>query len=137
MHVQRLDHVNIRTHDLEATRSFYVDVVGLRVGERPPFDFPGLWLYDDRVAVIHVTGLDASDPRTTDSGSVDHIAFRAEGLGAMRERVARFGVRAQEAIVPRTGDVQIFLRDPSGVKIELTFAAADAAAVESLAAGRR
>jgi catechol 2,3-dioxygenase-like lactoylglutathione lyase family enzyme len=136
MHVQRLDHVNIRTHDLEATRSFYVDVVGLQVGERPPFGFPGLWLYDDRVAVIHVTGLDASDARTTDSGSVDHIAFRVEGLGAMRERVARLGVRAQEAVVPRNGDVQIFLRDPNGVKIELTFTGAEAAAHESLAAGR-
>ena len=44
---------------------------------------------------------------------------------AMRERVVRAGVRAQEAVVPRNGDVQIFLRDPNGVKIELTFTAAD------------
>jgi catechol 2,3-dioxygenase-like lactoylglutathione lyase family enzyme len=135
MHVQRLDHVNIRTHDLEATRAFYVDIVGLRAGDRPPFDFPGLWLYDDRVAVIHVTGLDASDARTTDGGSVDHIAFCVEGLRAMRERVARAGVRAQEAVVPRNGDVQIFLRDPNGVKIELTFTAAEAA-TEALTASR-
>lgn len=134
MHVQQLDHVNIRTHDLEATRKFYVDVIGLRVGERPPFDFPGLWLYDDRTAVIHVTGLESSDARTNHSGSVDHIAFRVEGLAAMRERVARLPVRAQECIVPRNGDVQIFLRDPNGVKIELTFAAAEVAAHEAVAA---
>jgi catechol 2,3-dioxygenase-like lactoylglutathione lyase family enzyme len=133
MHVQRLDHVNIRTHDLEATQTFYVDVVGLRVGERPPFDFPGLWLYDDNVAVIHVTGLGPSDARTRDSGSVDHIAFRVAGLAAMRERVTRLHVDARECIVPRTGELQIFLTDPNGVKIELTFAAVEAAAHEVLA----
>jgi catechol 2,3-dioxygenase-like lactoylglutathione lyase family enzyme len=133
MHVERLDHVNIRTHDLEATRSFYVDVVGLRAGERPPFDFPGLWLYDDNVAVIHVTGLGPSDARTHESGSVDHIAFRVAGLGAIRERIARLHVKARECIVPRNGDLQIFLTDPNGVKIELTFAAAEATAHEVLA----
>jgi catechol 2,3-dioxygenase-like lactoylglutathione lyase family enzyme len=133
MHVQRLDHVNVRTHDLEATRRFYVDVVGLRVGDRPPFDFPGLWLYDDRVAVIHVTGLGPADARTGDTGSVDHIAFRVEGLGAMRERVARLGVPVRECIVPRNGDLQIFLTDPNGLNIELTFAAAEVAPLEALA----
>jgi catechol 2,3-dioxygenase-like lactoylglutathione lyase family enzyme len=134
MHVQRLDHVNVRTHDLEATRRFYVDIVGLRVGDRPPFDFPGLWLYDDEVAVIHVTGLGPSDARTADSGSIDHIAFRVAGLAAMRERVARLNVGARECIVPRNGDLQIFLTDPNGIKIELTFAAAEVPAHEALAA---
>jgi catechol 2,3-dioxygenase-like lactoylglutathione lyase family enzyme len=131
MHVQRLDHVNVRTHDLEATRRFYVDVVGLHVGERPPFDFPGLWLYDDNVAVIHVTGLGPADARSHASGSVDHIAFRVSGLAAMRERVARLKVSARESIVPRNGDLQIFLTDPNGVKIELTFEASEVAPHEA------
>jgi catechol 2,3-dioxygenase-like lactoylglutathione lyase family enzyme len=134
MHVQRLDHVNIRTHDLAATRAFYVDVIGLREGDRPPFTFPGLWLYDADVAVIHVTGLDSSDPPENGSGSVDHIAFRAAGLATMRERIRRLRIAAGEAIVPRNGDLQIFLRDPNGVKIELTFAAAEVPPQEALAA---
>jgi catechol 2,3-dioxygenase-like lactoylglutathione lyase family enzyme len=137
MPVQRLDHVNIRTHDLEATQRFYVDVIGLRVGDRPPFNFPGLWLYDDNVAVIHVTGLDSSDPRDDNSGSIDHVAFRVDGLAAMRERVAWLHVDAQECIVPRTGDLQIFLRDPNGVKIELTFAASEVLPRETVKQGSR
>ncbi len=132
MHVQRLDHVNIATHDLDATRDFYVDVIGLRVGERPPFGFPGLWLYDDRIPVIHVTGLEAADTRVEGSGAIDHIAFRADGLAAMRERVRGRNIPANECIVPRNGELQIFLSDPNGVKIELTFAAAEVAAQGTL-----
>ncbi len=132
MHVQRLDHVNVQTHDLAATRDFYVDVIGLRVGERPPFVFPGLWLYDDRVPVIHVIVRDPADTPSAGTGAVDHIAFRAEGLAAMRERVRRLGLDAREAHVPRNGELQIFLTDPNGLKIELTFAAAEVAAEAAL-----
>ncbi len=31
-----IGHVNIRCEDLEASRRFYVEVLGLRDGERPP-----------------------------------------------------------------------------------------------------
>jgi catechol 2,3-dioxygenase-like lactoylglutathione lyase family enzyme len=41
MTIQSLNHVTIRPRDLETTRNFYVDIVGLRDGERPPFGFPG------------------------------------------------------------------------------------------------
>ncbi len=131
MHIERLDHVNVQTHDLEATREFYVAMVGLSVGDRPPFNFPGYWLYDDRVAVIHLTGLTGDDPQFHGTGSVDHIAFRASGLAATRERLSDAGVTFEERIVPRTGELQIFLRDPNGVAIELTYAAAEATAARS------
>jgi catechol 2,3-dioxygenase-like lactoylglutathione lyase family enzyme len=129
MQIARLDHVNVQTHDLDATRDFYVEVIGLRVGERPPFSFPGLWLYDDEVAVIHVTGLGPAHG----SGSVDHIAFRVAGLASVRERVRRMQIPAAECIVPRNGDLQIFVSDPNGVKIEMTFAAAEVASLAELA----
>ena len=133
MHVERLDHVNVRTHDLEATHAFYTGVIGLQVGERPPFGFSGLWLYAGEIPVIHVTGLEAADARDNGTGSIDHIAFRVEGLEEMRERVRRLHIEASECIVPRNGDLQIFLRDPNGVKIELTFAAAEVARGQVLA----
>ena len=40
-----LNHYSIRTTDLEASRRFYADVLGLTVGPRPDFPFPGLWMY--------------------------------------------------------------------------------------------
>jgi catechol 2,3-dioxygenase-like lactoylglutathione lyase family enzyme len=41
MIVGRLSHYSIRTADLEMSRAFYTDVLGLRVGTRPAFEFPG------------------------------------------------------------------------------------------------
>ena len=45
MEIKRIDHYSIRTLDVEASRRFYTEIIGLKVGPRPPFDFPGVWLY--------------------------------------------------------------------------------------------
>ncbi len=47
-------HVNIRTNDLEASIAFYRDALGLRLGERPDFGFPGAWLYDEDKPAVHL-----------------------------------------------------------------------------------
>lgn len=41
MALKSLNHFLVRADDLESTRDFYVDLLGLRVGARPPFEFPG------------------------------------------------------------------------------------------------
>jgi catechol 2,3-dioxygenase-like lactoylglutathione lyase family enzyme len=38
-----LQHFTIEPSDLERTKSFYCDDLGLEVGDRPPLDFPGYW----------------------------------------------------------------------------------------------
>ena len=45
MPAMSLNHYTILARDLEATKNFYTDVVGLTVGDRPPLAFPGYWLY--------------------------------------------------------------------------------------------
>ncbi|HWS69446.1 MAG TPA: VOC family protein, partial [Steroidobacteraceae bacterium] len=66
MGIVKLAHYSIRTMDLEASRRFYTDVMNFRVGFRPPFDFPGLWLYLDddesEYGVVHLIGIDPDDP---------------------------------------------------------------------------
>ena len=54
MALDRLDHYSIRTTDLDTTRDFYVEVLGLSEGYRPTFDFPGHWLYCGERAVVHL-----------------------------------------------------------------------------------
>ena len=54
MPLQNLNHILVLARDLEATRDFYVNVLGLRVGPRPPFKFPGHWLYLGDKAVVHL-----------------------------------------------------------------------------------
>jgi catechol 2,3-dioxygenase-like lactoylglutathione lyase family enzyme len=145
-----LNHFTIRTTDLEATRRFYADVLGLTVGPRPAFPFPGLWMYrgehaDVANAVVHVIHLDGSDTvglqaylgdakdGVKGTGAVDHIAFFADGLAAMLAHFAKNQVKFEERTVPSIGLHQLFLHDPSGVKIELNYPAAEQSA--RLAAG--
>ena len=48
-----LDHVTLRTKDLEA-KAFFETVLGLEVGYRPAFAFPGYWLYADGRPIVYL-----------------------------------------------------------------------------------
>ena len=79
---------------------------GSRVGFRPPFKFPGLWLYNggsypDTFGVVHIIGIDPNDPSglkeylgdrdltsLNGTGTVDHMAFRATGLSRHARQAA-------------------------------------------------
>jgi len=143
MGIVKLAHYSIRTMDLEASRRFYTDVMNFRVGFRPPFDFPGLWLYLDddesEYGVVHLIGIDPDDSGRlvrylgeravdgmTGTGSVDHLAFLATDWLKMRERCKAHKVAYQERTVPSLGLHQVFIVDPSGLTVELNYPACEA-----------
>ena len=130
----KLAHYAVRAPDLEASRRFYVEVLGLRPGFRPPFGFPGVWLYlgDDEAGfgVVHLVGADPAHPDAlTDclgeggegQGAIDHIAFLAEDWPAQRARCEAHGAAFTERQVPGLGLRQVFLLDPAGVTVELNY----------------
>lgn len=119
-----LDHVNIRVPAamLETVRSFYLNVVGLRDGVRPPFGSIGHWLYAGAQPVIHLSVLtDAGAAAPTAGGAVDHIAFRCADLEGMQARLASMNIPYRQALVPLTKQLQLFVRDPAGNGVELNF----------------
>ena len=148
-----LNHFSIRTTDLDATRGFYETVLGLTVGPRPPFPFPGLWLYNgDHAstanAMVHVIGIDKNDPEglkqylgdrdvatLQGSGALDHIALSATGLAAMLAHLQRLAVPYRERSVPVLGLHQLFLDDPSGLVLELNYPATEKSELDASAAG--
>ena len=136
-----LDHVNIRTTRCEETKDFFVDVVGLRVGDRPPFDFGGYWLYAGDHAVIHLT--DARDRGAHGEAAgrrgaaIDHVSFRMAGFKDVRQRLEQLGLAYEMRVVPRNGDVQLFVDDPNGVTVELTFLGSEVAADDKAGAASR
>src|SRR5580698_3593363 len=69
MPAQSLNHYTIRVRDLESTKNFYTDVVGLKVGDRPPLAFPGYWLYCGDVPTVHLIGYRADDAPIDDAPS--------------------------------------------------------------------
>ena len=52
MPLHKLEHYLVMTHDIDATRDFYRDVIGLSLGFRADLGFPGYWLYIGDIAVI-------------------------------------------------------------------------------------
>ena len=121
MPVTALQHVNIHTADAERSRDFYVHLLGLRVGDRPPLASAGYWLYAGGQAVIHLVRTTAGERSRTDTGAIDHVAFRGVDLDATRHALSAAGVPFREAVIARDGTVQLFVHDPDGVKVELNF----------------
>jgi catechol 2,3-dioxygenase-like lactoylglutathione lyase family enzyme len=144
-----LNHYSIRTADLAACERFYCGLLGLQVGPRPPFPFPGLWLYTGDTGVwanaaVHIIGIDRDDPEglkaylgdrgepsVAGTGAIDHVAFFATGLVGTLARLVEHGVALRERTVPLLGLHQVFVDDPNGVVVELNFPAAEQAAREA------
>ncbi|PRE11396.1 VOC family protein [Burkholderia multivorans] len=143
MPVSKLAHYSIRTLDLERSCRFYERVLGFKRGYRPPFDFPGAWLYNGGdeadYGTVHIIGVDPSNPDgltaylgdkdlpATGTGTVDHIAFLATGVEAMWQTLRTENIAWRDRTVPSLGLHQVFIEDPSGVTIELNFPAAEVA----------
>jgi len=122
MSISGLNHYTIRCApgDLPELVDFYSGVLQLEAGERPTMPRPGFWLYAGGAPIVHLyASLDARDWGPT--GGLDHISFRTHGLEATRARLKDLGTAFDEFPLPGTPIHQIFLRDPTGLKIELTF----------------
>jgi catechol 2,3-dioxygenase-like lactoylglutathione lyase family enzyme len=147
-----LNHFSIRSLEIEKTTEFFSKLLGLTVGPRPEFPFPGVWLYngDDSSwanAVLHLIAIDKNDPdglkkylgdrdnsSLHGSGAVDHIAFFATGLEEKITLLKQLKVPYRERTVPVLKLHQIFLDDPNGVVIELNYPAEEKTALDAKAA---
>ena len=127
MRLQDIHHVAIRTLDLEKTNKFYVDVLGMSFAKRPAMDFPGSWFQIGEHTMIHVLAgsgaYDTDGKFRTVGGCVDHISIGAEGYDGFTRRFAENGLDWREFAIPEVGIMQLFLRDPNGILIELNFSA--------------
>ena len=121
-----LDHFNIRTRKLDETVCFYRDVLGLSVGPRPNFHFPGAWMYSNGRAVVHLVDISpTAEAQRADSGVVHHVAFVSRGFATMKAHLETTGVPFNTVQVPGGELWQIFVRDPNGVMLELNYTAAN------------
>lgn len=140
MALKKLAHFSVRTTELELSKKFYTEILGFHVGFRPAFPFPGIWLYqggdEAEFGVVHLIGIDKNDPEGLKaylgdkaeatlhgSAAVDHIAFIASDLADMHRRLQQAGLPYRERTVPGLGLHQLFVEDPSGITIELNYAA--------------
>jgi len=111
----RFDHLAFNCDQGQALQQAFADLLGLQPGRRPPFPFPGRWLYQDRQALVHVIEqVDNPEPQ------LSHIAFSTEeAADAVLRRVQASGLEHQVAQVPEDGIWQIFVQMPGGLVLEL------------------
>jgi len=133
MALNLMEHYLVLTDDIDATRAFYIDILGLEDGLRPPLEFPGYWLYLKGTPVLHNAEWETYTahsnrlgiPVTTraeGTGASDHIAFNGMGPVDLIARLEAGSIPFERNDVPHAKLVQLFLNDPNGIKIELNFA---------------
>jgi catechol 2,3-dioxygenase-like lactoylglutathione lyase family enzyme len=122
-----LDHVTVLSDDLEATRAFYCNVLGLTEGRRPDLGFPGYWLYCEGRAVVHLVDREGqlAENRRGDyspgGAALDHVAFHGRDASEVVSRLRAHHIAYRENHIAEIGLRQLFVRDPNGIMIEMNF----------------
>ncbi|MEX0758539.1 MAG: VOC family protein [Tistlia sp.] len=119
MALTQLSHVNLRTADLDGLIGFYGEVLRLELGWRPPFDFPGAWLYCGEHPVVHLVG--ETRPRAAEDPRLEHFAFAAEGLAEFLAHLRACKVAYWVRIVPGNEQRQVNFLDPDANHIHVDF----------------
>ena len=123
-----LFHIAIKTSDLEATCRFWCDIIGLSALPRPDFGYPGAWLgcpFPGGLGIVHVyaggPALGPAGEAPQGTAAIDHISLSCAGYRDYCRRFAANALPYREFLVPGTTLWQLFVYDPSGVQLELTF----------------
>jgi len=126
--VARLQHVGLIVSDLERSRRFYGQVLGLEEVPRPAnFTFAGAWFRFGETEIHLLAEADttgragAPEPGPSAAfGLVGHIALAVEDLEAAVARLEENAVPLIGGPMPRgDGVTQVFFRDPDGHVLEL------------------
>lgn len=123
MQIGKLDHVNLRTTQLDAMIAWYGDILGMPSGPRPDFPFPGAWLYAGDTAAIHLVGIDGTPAVGSEERlKLEHFAFTATDADAFEARLKERGEEYRRSVQPGNGTVSINVWDPDGNHIHIDFA---------------
>jgi catechol 2,3-dioxygenase-like lactoylglutathione lyase family enzyme len=124
MAITEMNHFTVLTDDLERTRAFYVGLLGLHEGPRPPLGFPGAWLYAGERPILHVIAGRALPAERR--GVLDHMAFSARELADVVHRLRTAGIAYDLKRQAESRVWQLFVNDPNGARVELDFEPSEA-----------
>lgn len=123
MTVTAVNHFTILTDDLPATLAFYEEHLNLKAGARPPFNFPGAWLYADGGKgpdpILHIVAGIGKERLV--KGVIDHMAFSGKGLAGAVAKLKSKNVGFELRQLPGYGTWQLFFFDPNGARVEIDF----------------
>lgn len=129
MTVTAMNHFTVLTDDLPATLAFYEEHLNLKPGARPPFTFPGAWLYADAGKgphpILHIVA--GIKKERLVKGVLDHMAFSGKGLAGAVAKLKKQDIKYELRRLPEYGTWQLFFHDPNDAKVEIDFDKAEAA----------
>lgn len=109
----QIDHCSVVITDVERTRRFYRDLLGLQEINKPrTFDFVVLWF------ALGGQTLHCLLKEKPDTISPRHFALRVTDASAARTYLRRHGIPLQET-APIPGADRFFISDPDGNRIEI------------------
>lgn len=129
MNVKGFNHLNLRAPRelIDTLRTFYCEVVGLVEGPRPALGSFGYWLYANGQCLLHLSEARPGEVRRTHVATTfDHVAFTCMGRPEMEQRLKQRNIEFTKGEVLSLGISQLFLQDPAGNGIELSFREQDA-----------
>ena len=116
-----MNHFTVLTDNLGKTLTFYAELLDLHPGARPPFKFPGAWLYarGGNEPILHII---ANQPKEQlVKGVIDHMAFTGRDLAGTVANLKERSIDYELRRLPEYGTWQLFFDDPNGAKVELDF----------------
>ncbi len=118
MQIKAVHHVSLLVSDTERALTFYCDLMGLKVIERPALGFPGAWLAigGQQLHLLELPNPDAENERPDHVGRDRHLALAVDGLDELAQRLNKAGIALNKS---KSGRHAIFCRDPDGNGVEL------------------
>ena len=119
MEVKLLEHVNLRTTEIEKLEEWYIRILGLKKGYRPPFSTKGTWLYAADIPMIHL--VDVNDTSKEKMPRMEHFCMRATGLQDFLNRLKENDIPYETVRVPELRVLQVHLSDPDDNHLHIDF----------------
>lgn len=123
LRVLGLNHINISASPelIEEVKCFYINIIGLTVGPRARLDHEGYWLYAGHSPILHLSARTHLIEAGEQKGFLNHVSLSCVGLRDAIAKLQEAEIPYRAATVFDTGQTQLFVQDPAGISVELTF----------------
>ena len=124
--IKGINHYNLRSDEetMGILKDFYINIVGLKLGERPAFKSKGFWLSAEGKDILHLSSTPNNELRDHHTNSTfDHLAFSASNMPYYEKVLSENNIKYTYREVPEIRTKQLFFKDPVGNGIELIFIA--------------
>ena len=122
--INGIDHYNLRSDEkmIEILKDFYINIVGLKLGHRPPFKSKGYWLYAGSQDILHLSSSKDNVKNLTNVNStLDHVSFSAIDKSFFLENLKKNNIIFKESYIHQKNIEQLFFKEHDGNGIELIF----------------